>query len=363
MQVTPWDVSGQVDYQKLIKEFGTQSLDEKLFSQLKDPKPPILKRGMFFSHRDLGRWLEFAKKDKISVVYGRGPSEKMHIGHLVPLIMAKYLQDSYGCKVYLPISDDEKFYVKKGLTFEDAETYAEDNILDIVAVGFDPKKTVIHRDFQYTKIYSFAAQIAKRITYSTAKAVFGLTPQHNIGWTFYPAMQSAHILFPQYQDGPHMTLVTIAIDQDPFMRIVRDVAEAFGMEKPAAVHSRFLPGLSGDPKMSASKGEDVIWLSDDEKTVARKINKYAFSGGAATVEEHRKKGGNPDVDVSFLYLKYLFEEDDKKLARIHDDYRSGALLTGELKAHLIEKVNAFLKEHRKNRGKAARTVDKFLRKD
>ena len=50
----------------------------------------------------------------------------------------------------------------------------------------------------------------------------------------------------------------------------------------------------------------------------RKINKYAFSGGQKTLDEHRKKGGNPDVDVSFQYLKMLFEEDDKKLEDIKE---------------------------------------------
>ena len=46
-----------------------------------------------------------------------------------------------------------------------------------------------------------------------------------------------------------------------------------------------------------------------------KVNKYAFSGGQATVEEHREKGGNCDVDISFQYLKF-FLEDDERLEKI-----------------------------------------------
>lgn len=45
------------------------------------------------------------------------------------------------------------------------------------------------------------------------------------------------------------------------------------------------------------------------------INKHAFSGGKDTVEEHRKYGGNPDVDVSFMYLTF-FLEDDEQLEKI-----------------------------------------------
>ena len=112
---------------------------------------------------------------------------------------------------------------------------------------------------------------------------------------------------------------------------------------------------------SSDNGENsVIYLTDSPEEVKRKINKYAFSGGQATIEEHRKLGGNPDVDVSFQYLKMFFEEDDKKLEKIEKDYRSGKLLTGELKAILIEKINIFLKEHQKKREEAKKQLDKFL---
>jgi len=102
---------------------------------------------------------------------------------------------------------------------------------------------------------------------------------------------------------------------------------------------------------------------DSPEVVEKKIKKYAFSGGQATLEEHRKKGGNPDVDVSYQWLRMLFEPDDKKLKKIYDDYRSGKLLTGELKQILIEKINSFLKEHQKKREQAKKQLDKFLLKD
>ena len=113
--------------------------------------------------------------------------------------------------------------------------------------------------------------------------------------------------------------------------------------------------------MSASDtGNTLIYLNDSPEEVKKKINKYAFSGGRDTLEEHRKLGGNPDIDVSFQYLKMLFEEDDKKLDKIEKDYRAGKLLSGELKAILIDKVNAFLKDHQANRKKAEKMIDKFM---
>ena len=39
------------------------------------------------------------------------------------------------------------------------------------------------------------------------------------------------------------------------------------------------------------------------KIFQTKINKYAFSGGQATIEEHKEKGGDCDIDISFQYLR------------------------------------------------------------
>lgn len=357
--VTPWDVSGNIDYSKLVSEFGTVAIDEGMLKKLKTLHP-LLRRGTYFSHRDFDSWLTATEqKKKVSVLTGRGPSERMHIGHLVPLFIAKSFQDNFNCQVYIPISDDEKFYVKDDLTVEKAIENSRDNILDIIALGFKPGKTKIFEDFVYTDIYKYAAQTSKKITYSTAKAVFGLKPENNIGWSFYPGMQAAHILFPQFLDGAQHTLVPVGIDQDPFIRLTRDIAPSFNFIKPSAIHAKFIPSLFGDAKMSSS-GDGVIFLSDSEKEVEKKIKRYAFSGGQASIEEHRKKGGNPDIDVSYLYLKMFFEPDDKKLESIYDDYKCGKLLTGELKMILIEKVSAFLKEHQENKIKAQKTIDKYI---
>ena len=359
--VTPWEVNGEVDYDKLVKRFGVLPLSEKIKKKLAACHP-LLRRDVYFAHRDFDRWLDAHEKGKkVSVITGRGPSENMHLGHLVPFIVAKSLQDSFDCEVFIPISDDEKFFVKPELSFEQAIEYSKENIFDLIALGFKPGKTFIFEDFIYTDIYKYAAKVAKRITYSTAKATFGLKPENNVGWSFYPAIQAAHILFPQFVKGRHISVVPVGIDQDPFIRLTRDIAEHpdFSFEKPAAIHAKFIPSLFGGAKMSSS-GEGVIFLTDSPKEVERKIKKHAFSGGQSTVEEHRKKGGNPDIDISFQYLRIFFEQDDKKLKQIYEDYKSGNMLSGELKQMLVEKVNQFLKEHQRRRELAKKQLDKFI---
>lgn len=363
-EVTPWEVSGDVNYDKLVKEFGVDLISPAIRNKF-SKSHPLIRRGLYFSHRDFDKWLDaHSKGKKVSVITGRGPSEKMHLGHLIPFLVAKALQDEFDCEVFIPISDDEKFFVKENLSYEDALNYGKENILDLIALGFKPGKTFIFQDFVYTDIYKYAAQVSKKITYSMAKAVFGLRPENNVGWSFYPAMQAAHILFPQFHRGKHISVVPVGIDQDPFIRLTRDIAsnKSFGFEKPAALHAKFFPSLTGESKMSSSKG-NTINLSDSAKEVEKKINKYAFSGGRDTLEEHRKKGGNPDVDVCFQYLKFLFEESDEKLEEIEKEYRKGNLLSGELKKYTIDKINAFLKEHQEKRKKAEKQVEKFLLKN
>ncbi len=97
----------------------------------------------------------------------------------------------------------------------------------------------------------------------------------------------------------------------------------------------------------------------DEKTVKDKVNKHAFSGGRTTLEEHRKLGGDPDIDVSFQWLTFL-EPDDEKVSKIYHEYKSGKLLTGELKKILIDQLTAFLKEHQQKRKEAADRIGEFI---
>ena len=89
----------------------------------------------------------------------------------------------------------------------------------------------------------------------------------------------------------------------------------------------------------------------------------SFSGGAPSLEEHRKHGGNPDVDTAYQYLSNVFEEDDERIREVHDAYKSGSMTTGEIKELLAKKVESFLKRHQARREAAKKQLDKFLLKD
>jgi len=366
--VTPWEVSGEIDYDRLILDFGVRPLDDKILARMEKQTGELhyfLKRKIFFAHTYLDTVLEQAEKGKKFYLYtGRAPSGPVHLGHMVPWIFCKWLQDKFDANLLFQIPDEEKFLFKEGLTFEETKKWANENILDIIAIGFDPKKTKIFLDTEYANVmYRHACAVAKKITLSTAKSAFGFTDSNNIGELFYTSMQSVPAFLPTILEGrTTYCLIPCAIDQQPHFFMTNDVAPKLGYPKTATILSRFLPGLQGmhkEGKMSSSVESTTIFATDTPKQVHDKIMKYAFSGGKETIEEHRKHGGNPDVDVSYQYLTY-FLEDSNKLKEIYDDYKSGKMLTGELKKFTVEVINKFLKEHQARREKAKGMVGQFM---
>ncbi len=369
--VTPWEVKGNIDYDKLIKDFGVSKIDKQLMQKIEKQAKEVhhfLRRGIFFAHRDL-KWIleEYEKGNKFFLYTGRAPSGHTHLGHIVPWMFTKWLQDKFDVELWFQFPDEEKFLFKEKITLEDTEKYTYENMLDIIALGFDPDKTHFIIDTKHADLmYKEAIKVAKKITFSTAKSAFGFTNDQNIGAIFYTAMQAVPAFLPSVIKKKEIPcLIPHAIDQDPHFRVSRDVIPKLGHYKPASIQCRFLPGLGGmgaDGKMSTSSGDNAtIYTTDNPKTVKKKINKYAFSGGKDTIEEHRKQGGNPDIDVSYQWLMF-FEENDEKLKKIYEDYRSGKLLSGELKKILIDKLNIFLEKHQKEREKAKKNIEKFIYK-
>jgi len=364
MIVTPWEVKGKVDYVRLIREFGTQPLTQELRQRLAKYMGGVhiqLRRELFFSHRDLDTVLDLYEKGIKFVLYtGRGPSGPVHIGHLVPWIFTKHLQEAFDTRLYFQMTDDEKFVVDDEAVLSETTGLAYENALDLIALGFEPKNTFIIYDVEdIDLLYDIALEVAKRITYSTARSTFGFQDSTNLGWIFYPAVQAVPCFIHKKLTGENVpALIPAAIDQDPYWRITRDIAAKMGYYKPAQIHNRFVPGLGVGGKMSASEPETAIFTTDSSELVKKKIWK-AFTGGKGTIAEQKKLGADPDVCTVFQYFLYLFEEDDKKLEERNRRCKAGEVMCGDCKKELAEKVNKFLGEHQKKRLKAKDRIDEF----
>ncbi|MEM2056614.1 MAG: tryptophan--tRNA ligase, partial [Thermoplasmatales archaeon] len=319
--ITPWDVTGKIDYDKLIDQFGTQRISEEIVQEINrisgNRLHVMLRRRIFFSHRDLDLILKDYREGRGFYLYtGRAPSLGMHIGHLIPFLFTKWLQDVFDVNVYIEITDDEKFLRNQEYSLNQTATWADDNILDIIAVGFNEDKTFIFKDTEYIRnMYPLTIEIAKKLNFSEVKATFGFDNSSNIGILFYPAIQIAPTMFERKR-----CLIPAAIDQDPYWRLQRDIAESLGYYKAAEIHSKFLPPLTSfEGKMSSSIPESAVYLSDDPKSIERKIMKYAYSGGQATAELQRKLGADLNVDVPYQWLFYLFEDNDEEIKRIAEE--------------------------------------------
>jgi tryptophanyl-tRNA synthetase len=357
--ITPWEVRGEVDYNRLIKMFGVKPIGsevEDLMRKVFGEIPLHVRRRIFYSHRDLDRVLrEYIDGKPFYLYTGRGPSGPMHLGHILPMIFTKYIQEKLDNLLLLQLTPDEKYMYHETMTKDEIYKYSIDNIRDILAVGFKPDKTIIVDDLRHIDyLYQLAVSVARKVTFSTARATFGFTGETNIGMIFYMAIQAAPCFLGYIIDeGYANCLIPAAIDQDPYWRVTRDIAGKLGFSKPSQIHGKLLPSLEAMSKMSTSEPETALYLSDPEEDVDRKI-RNAFTGGQPTAELQRKYGGNPDICTVFTYYAFIFEENDKELRERYEACKTGRLLCGDCKAELIERINRYLVKH----GEAKERIDR-----
>ncbi|KAK3678901.1 tryptophan--tRNA ligase [Recurvomyces mirabilis] len=399
-KIDPWNVAGEVDdsgnvkaidYDRLIEDFGVQPLTQAHLERFEKvtgkPAHRLMRRKLFFSHRDFDKILDYYEQHGQFLLYtGRGPSSgSMHLGHTVPFLFTKEIQELFDVPLVIMMTDDEKFLytrnknegsMKKGAAPDDFLDYAYENIKDIIALGFDPKKTFIYSDYEFMggHFYRNVSEFESMVTYNQASGAFGFGESTNIGLISFMAKQCVAAFpssypelfglpdyrapdFDQAGKRRHKALASIpclipcAIDQEPYFRVLRDRSERMvdPHPKPALIMSKFLTALQGPGgKMSASDPNSAIFMSDTPNQIKSKINKHAFSGGQQTEEEHRRLGGNPDVDVAFTYLSY-FLEDDKELEDLAKQYRAGEILTGEMKAKCVGELQNFVAAFKERR--------------
>lgn len=290
--------------------------------------------------------------------------------------MTRYLQDVFNVPLVIMLTDDEKFFHSAKLTQKECRRFAMQNAMDIIAIGFDMKKTFIFADSEFTESAFAGAfnenvrEMGKRTTANQIRGTFGFTDSNNISEFHFPAMQSATAFATSFPfifgyDTKKVSkvpcLIPCAIDQDPYFRQCRDNAPRLKLPKPAIIHTVFLPSLRGsESKMSASDVDSSIFLSDTDKQIKKKIGQ-AFSGGQETLEEQREKGGRTSVDVPFHYLTF-FLEDDAKLEDLRADYESGKITSGDMKAACTKEMQAYVSAFRERRKAVTEKVrEEFMR--
>src|SRR3972149_9184030 len=179
---------------KLVEKFGADAM-----SKLKDlPDFYTFNRGLIYSHRDFDKFFAALKRgEKCAILSGFNASGTIHLGHKPVFDTNLYFQKKYGIPVFIPISDDESYVAGKVKNQEEALKYSLELAKELLAYGFDSKKTYFIIDQIYTNIYKLAIKLSKKINLSEIKATHGYKNEANSNFRLYPSIQLAHILFPQ----------------------------------------------------------------------------------------------------------------------------------------------------------------------
>ncbi|MBU1198115.1 tryptophan--tRNA ligase [Candidatus Micrarchaeota archaeon] len=358
-EIDPWG-NALVDYQKLFTQFGLQTLSPAMKKRFSSHRG--FRRDIVFAHRGLESFIKTADDGKpVAVMTGIKPSNSFHLGSKLTAEELILLQKEFNAKAFYGIADLEA-YADNGLPLEQSHEIAIDNVADLLALGLHEKNAFIYKQSRNAEVMRLAQLFAKRTTTATLEALYG---KQNLGLYFSVLTQAGDILFPMLEEngGARAVVVPVGADQDPHIRLTRDLAAKFaaekGFEPPSATYHKFFRALDGTTKMSKRDPQNILSLNDSEKEVKKKVSN-ALTGGRDTTEEQRKKGGQPEKCVVYELMQFHFYDDDKDLKDMKEDCTSGRLLCGECKLQRIAHINEYLKKHQEKKKAKLAKAEKII---
>ncbi|ADV64504.1 tryptophan--tRNA ligase [Desulfurococcus mucosus] len=363
VKLDPWGHYAIEDYVKLLAEFGIHPIDEVLGSLPR--KHMYFERRVIFGHRDFNLWLDALKHgEKVAVLTGFMPSGRPHLGTAMVYEELRFLQ-SLGAHVKIVIADAEAYIVRREER-SDVVKRGVDFIAHAIAWGIDPEKA----EFYYqtamdNEYYRLIQMFSRKISMAEMEAIYGELTPGKIVASLTQAADILHLQLDKYGGYRHV-VVPVGADQDPHLRLTRDLADRFeqelGLKRPSSIYHKLLRGLDGN-KMSKSRPEFAIHLDDDPDLAEKKLLN-ALTGGRATADEQRRLGGEPwKCSIYELYVYHLVG-DDSELREVYDECVTGRVLCGQCKRRAVERLKRRLIEHQERYREVLSSgiVDKVLRK-
>jgi tryptophanyl-tRNA synthetase len=346
----PWGTAAVKDYGRLQSEFGIEPVAPLLprFKRLS----PHLSRGIDFGQRDLGRIIDAIDNNKpFAVMSGIKPTGDFHLGTKMTADDMVYFQSlSKKGTVFYAVADVEA-YADNGLSFQETSKIATRNVADILALGLDPDRAVVYLQSEELKVMQLGTIFSKGVTNNMLRAIYG---ERQIGLYMAALYQAGDILMPQLPElgGPKPVLVPVGADQDPHIRLSRDLAgryhDEYGFIPPSSIYHRLMLSLNGSDKMSKRSADSLITLEDSPDDATRKIS-AAFTGGRDTIEEQRRLGARADICPVYDLYRFHFARDDEHVKTVYHECTKGIRLCGECKQEAIGLVKGFLVEHHNKR--------------
>ncbi len=345
-KIDPWGASALVeeDYTRLIKEFGIEEITESLRQKMLTNR--FIRRKIIFGHRDLNLVFKAIDNNQPwAVMSGIKPSGPFHLGTLTTALEIVEFQ-KMGGKAYYCIADIES-WEDNGISYKDAEDDAVDNLADILALGLDPNKAYIWRQSKEPIVKDVAFKVSRLVTQNMLNAIYG---EKTFGLYLSALVQVGDIDLPQILDGIQPTIVPVGIDQDPHIRLTRDLTRRYYKKffLPGATYHYLLAGIDGSEKMAKRNPNSYFTFNESLELIERKV-KGALTGGRNNKKEQQELGGEPRKCMIYKMLMYHFEEDDEKLAKDFEMCIKGELLCGEHKQECVQKVLNFIKDHQRKK--------------
>jgi tryptophanyl-tRNA synthetase len=418
----PWGSVLIEDYTKLLAEFGIEP-----FTNVLDfvPNPHrFMRRNIIFGHRDYQRIAQAIREQMpFAVMSGFMPSGKAHFGNKMVMEEIIWHQKSGG-DAYVGIADMEAHSVR-GISWNTCKQLGiEEYVLNIIALGLE-EGAIIYFQSRSRDVRDLAFELGIEANFSELKGIYGFSGETTISHMVSVIVQCADILMPQLgkYDGPKPVVVPVGPDQDPHLRLTRDLAtrtRLFSIERKDSyirVRSRRNPELLKPlasifetAKVKIYEGHIDVYGIEPEKADVE-IRKFelkhggtgfilpsstyhrfmsgltggkmsssnpesyiamnekpdegykkimrAKTGGRVTVEEQRKLGGVPESCSVYEMLLFHLVEDDKELAEIYSECRGGRRICGTCKKETAERLSIFLKNLAEGREEARERLKEY----
>ena len=294
------------------------------------------------------------------ILTGDRPTGRLHVGHYVGSLKERVRLQNSGeyDEIYVMIADAQALTDNA-----DNPEKVRQNILqvalDYLACGIDPAKTHIFIQSMVPELTELSFYYMNLVTVSrlqrnpTVKSEIHMRNFETsipVGFFCYPISQAADIT------AFHATTVPAGEDQEPMLEVTRELVRRFNQTYapvlvepeillPEIACCRRLPGTDGKEKMSKSLG-NCIYISDDEKTVWKKVKKMSNGEPRMSMEEPGHLEGN----AVFTYLEAFSTPEDfaefwpefKTLDELKEQYVKGGIGDGTCKKFLNSVINKML---------------------
>jgi tryptophanyl-tRNA synthetase len=288
----PWGSSTVADYRNLFEEFGIEQFDDVLPDV---PKPHyLMRRGVIFGHRGYDRVARaMAENREFAVLSGWMPTGDPHVGHKLVIDEIVWHQQQGG-EAYALIADMEA-HSARGLSWEEIAHHTREYLLSLIALGFDPEEGEIYRQSDNRELQDLAFELGSQANFSEMQALYGFDGETNISHMQSVITQMADILYPQL-DEPKPTVIPVGPDQDPHVRLSRDLAASMRFFGVTEAYASF--ETDADERALVAEAYDALSTNDDPVRCVEAADWLAESGDATdaragAIEKLRAAGKEP----------------------------------------------------------------------